>query len=50
MVNNKTMCSSVTSVVNYLQKIIKNFITTTHPGWATLTFNYPHKIVKSQNN
>ena len=50
MVNKKTLCSPVTSVVNYPKKIIKRFIARTPLGEVTLTSNYPHEIVKSYIN
>ena len=34
----KTLCSYVTSVVNYLQKIIKNFTHMAHSGWKCFGF------------
>ena len=34
----KTLCSYVTYVVNYLQKIIKNFTHMAHSGWKCLGF------------
>ncbi len=37
------------SVVNYLYKIITNFITMTHSGRVTLVSNYPHEIAKRLN-
>lgn len=36
-------------MVNYLQKIIKNFTTMAYSGWVTLISSDPHEIAKSRS-